>query len=310
MISIRIQQVLKKSIYSELFRPSPLTSISTMNKRLYIILAVGMITASCTEKIDLKLDTTYTRLVVDGFIRSDPGTYTVNLTKTADYFSNVAAPREAGASLVISDGINTFPLTETVPGQSGIYKTDPDFAGIPGRDYTLHISLAEVIASATEYTASCKMDSVTRLDSIKAELNPNFGEDGHWEVKVYAQDPPGRKNYYLINLYRNNKLWSDTINKVNVTDNQLYAGKYINGAIVFFINNSNKFETLYPGDTIMVELSAITKEYFEFVNQVKQAGFSIPFFTGPPANVVGNIDNHGVGFFAAYSSSFAKTVVR
>ena len=269
-----------------------------------------MIAVSCTEKIDLKLDSTYTRLVVDGFIRSDTGIYTVNLTKTSDYFSNVAAPRETGATVLITDGINIFPLTETVPGQSGVYQTSANFAGIPGRDYSLHISLAEVLASTTEYTASCKLDSVTRLDSIKTQFNPDFGKDGHWEVKVYAQDPPGRKNYYLMNLYRNNRLWSDTINKVNVTDNQFFAGKYIDCAIAFFINNSNADETLHPGDTIMVELSAITREYFEFVNQVKQAGFSIPFFTGPPANVVGNIDNNGVGFFAAYSSSFAKTVVK
>jgi len=60
----------------------------------------------------------------------------------------------------------------------------------------------------------------------------------------------------------------------------------------------------------MVELSAITKEYFDFINQVKQAGFSIPFFTGPPANVQGNVSNEGVGFFAAYSSSFAKKVIK
>jgi FAD/FMN-containing dehydrogenase len=60
----------------------------------------------------------------------------------------------------------------------------------------------------------------------------------------------------------------------------------------------------------MIELSAITKEYYDFINQVKQAGFSIPFFSGPPANVVGNISSNGVGFFAAYSSSFAKTIVK
>ena len=281
-----------------------------MNKRIFIILAVGIFAASCTEKINLKLDTTYTRLVVDGFIRSDSGVYTVNLTKPSDYFSNAPSPREVNATLTLSDGTNTFPLTETVPGQSGIYQTGPNFSGIRDKVYQLHITIAEVIAGTQDYTASCKLESVTRLDSIKTEFNPNFGKDGHWEVKVYAQDPPGRKNYYLMNLYRNNKLWSDTINKVNVTDNQFYAGKYIDGATAFYINNSNTFETLYPGDTIMVELSAITKEYYDFINQVKQAGFSIPFFTGPPANIVGNISNNGVGFFAAYSSSFAKTVVR
>jgi hypothetical protein len=236
--------------------------------------------------------------------------YLINLTKTSDYFSDVPAPRMAGAIASLSDGTNTFPLTETVPGQSGIYQTNPKFAGIIGKEYTLHLTLPEVIAGTTEYTASCQLLGVTKLDSIQADFRSDIGRDGIWEVKVYAQDPPGRKNYYMLNLYRNNILWSDTITKVSLTDNQFFAGRYIDGAEGFRINNSHTWETLYPGDTIMVELSAITKEYFDFINQVKQAGFSIPFFTGPPANVVGNISNKGVGFFAAYSSSYAKTVVK
>jgi len=281
-----------------------------MNKRIPIIFAVALIAASCTEKINLKLDSTYTRLVVDGHIRSDTMAYTINLTKTSDYFSDLPAPRMVSATVSLTDGTNTFPLTETVPGQSGVYQTDPKFAGTIGKDYTLHISLPEVIAGTTDYTASCQLLGVTKLDSIQSVFRPDLGKDGIWEVKVYAQDLPGRKNYYMVNLYRNNILWSDTITKVSVTDNQFFAGRYINGAEVFRINNSHKWETLFPGDTIMVELSAITKEYFDFVNQVQQAGFSIPFFTGPPANVQGNVSGKGVGFFAAYSSSFAKTVVK
>jgi Domain of unknown function (DUF4249) len=281
-----------------------------MNKRISIIIAVAILAASCTEKINLKLDSTYTRLVVDGHIKSDTMAYYINLTKTSDYFSNTSSPRMVNATVSLSDGTSTFPLTETVPGQSGIYGTDPKFAGTIGKNYTLHITLPEVIAGTTEYTASSQLIGVTRLDSIKSVFRSDLGRDGVWQVKIYAQDPPGRKNYYMLNLYRNNILWSDTINKIATSDNQFFAGNYIDGADVFYINNSHKWETLYPGDTIMVELSAITKEYYDFINQVKQAGFSIPFFTGPPANIQGNVSNQGVGFFAAYSSSFAKTVVK
>jgi hypothetical protein len=281
-----------------------------MNKQILIFLALAFFVVSCTEKINLKLDTTYTRLVVDGHIRSDTMAYSINLTKTSDYFSNSPSPRMVNATVSLTDGTTTFPLTETVPGQSGIYETDPKFAGTIGKSYTLHISLPEVIAGTTDYTASSQLIGVTKLDSIKTVFKPDMGKEGFWQVKLYAQDPPGRKNYYMINLYRNNKLWSDTITKVSVSDNQFFAGNYIDGINVFFINNEHKWETLYPGDTVMMELSAITKEYYDFINQVQQAGFSIPFFTGPPANVEGNVSNNGVGFFAAYSSSFAKTIVK
>ena len=281
-----------------------------MNKRILILFAVAVGAASCTEKINLKLDTTFTRLVVDGHITSDTMPHSITLTKTSDYFSNVPAPRVVNATVSLTDGTNTIPLTETFPGSSGVYQTDPKFAGIIGKEYTLHVTLPEAIAGTTEYTASSELLRVTKLDSIKTVFRPDFGKEGVWQVKLYAQDPPGRKNYYLINLYRNNILWSDTISKVSVSDNQFFAGNYIDGIDVFFINNAHKWETLYPGDTIMMELSAITKEYFDFINQVKQAGFSLPFFSGPPANIRGNVSNEGVGFFAAYSSSYAKTVVK
>jgi hypothetical protein len=120
----------------------------------------------------------------------------------------------------------------------------------------------------------------------------------------------GSKNYYLVNLYRNHQLWSDTITKVAISDNQFFAGNYINGIDVFFINNSHAWETLHPGDTLTMELSAITQQYYDFISQVQSAGISIPIFSGPPANVEGNVSNNGVGFFSAYSSSFATTIVR
>ena len=281
-----------------------------MNKHILYILILAAAAPSCTEKINLKLDSTYTRLVVDGHITSDSMSHTIILTTTSDYFSNEPAPKVVKATVSLTDGINTFPLTETVPGQSGKYNTDPAFAGITGKTYTLQISLPEAIAGTSEYSASSTLNGVTKLDSIKAVFRPDIGKDGIWQVKVFAQDPPGKKNYYMMNLYRNNKLWSDTITKVSVTDNQFFAGRYITGADAFYINNDRKWETLYPGDTIMVELSAITKEYYDFINQVQLAGISIPFFTGPPANVVGNISNNGVGFFAAYASSFATCIVK
>jgi len=282
-----------------------------MNKKIfYLVALLAIIFAACTEKVNLTLDSSYTRLVVDGYIRSDTQVYRVNLTKTSDYFANVPSPRVVNATVTLTDGSTIVPLAETEPGISGVYETRRNFAGIAGHVYILNIHLAEAIAGKIEYSSSCRLIQVTKLDSTKIVFDANQGSEGIWHVKLYAKDPPGQKNYYMLNLYRNGNLWTDTINKVAVSDNQFFEGNYINGIDVFYINNARKYETLNVGDTIMLELSAITKEYYEFIDQVKQAGFNIPFFTGPPANIVGNVDNGGVGFFAAYSSSFAKTVVR
>jgi len=279
-----------------------------IRKILYFILIATA--AACTEKIDVKLDTTYSRLVVDGQIQSDTGTYLVALTQSADYFSNEPVPRVVNATISINDGQNTFVLHETQKGISGIYETDSNFAGKTGKTYILNIELQEEIAGNTSFEAASYLPTVTHLDSISAQFHPEWGRNGIWTVKLWAQEPGDEVNYYLFNLYRNGKLLTDTITKKVISDDKFYNGSYMNGVDVVYLNNEHPWETIYPGDTIMLQMSGITKEYFDFIDEVKQSGFNIPFFSGPPANVKGNVNNGGVGFFSAFSNSYAKTLVR
>jgi hypothetical protein len=152
--------------------------------------------------------------------------------------------------------------------------------------------------------------SVTHIDSTSVVFHEDWGDDGVYEVKVFAQEPANEANFYMFNLYRNGRLMSDTISNVVVSDDRYINGSYINGLGAFYLNNSNAWEKLYPGDTIILQMSGITKEYYNFVSEVQSAGFNIPFFVGPPANVVGNVNNGGVGFFTAYSNSYATTIVK
>lgn len=276
---------------------------------LYIAL-LALFTTACTESIDIKLDSTYTRVVVDGNIEADTGVYRVTLTTSADYFSNEPLPKIVNAAVSLSDGSETFMLHESQQGVSGIYETDTDFAGTAGKTYTLQVELATAIAGHSSVEATSYLPQVTHLDSIAAVFHPEWGKKGIWTIKLYAQEPANEVNYYLFNLYKNGILQTDTITKKVVYDDKFYNGSYMNGVDVIYINNQHSWETLHPGDTMMLQMSGITKEYFDFVTQVKQSGFNIPFFTGPPANVKGNVTNGGIGFFAAYSNTFAKTVVK
>lgn len=281
-----------------------------MINKLLSFLAVFLIAVSCTEEIEITLDSTYTRLVVDGTIESDTGIYRVTLTKSADYFSNTAVPKVVNANVFLSDGDDIFVLQESESGTSGIYETNAGFAGQVGKNYTLHVELPEPIAGKNVFEASSVLKPVTRLDSIAAVFHSDWGREGIWTIKLWAQEPGDEINYYLFNFYRNGVLMTDTITKKVVSDDKFYNGSYMTGVDVIYINNAHKWETIYPGDIVTLQMSGITKEYFNFIDQVKQAGFSIPFFSGPPANVQGNINNGGIGFFTAYSNSFKSAVVK
>ncbi|MDP4280947.1 MAG: DUF4249 domain-containing protein [Bacteroidota bacterium] len=280
-----------------------------MKKIALYILLMAFISA-CTEKVNITLKQNYTRLVVDGSIGNSSSRYQITLTKTADYFYNQPIPRVNNAQVSISDGNAFFQLNETKPGISGIYETDSSFHGVTGKIYTLHITLPEAIGGSSEYIASCKMMDVPKLDSIHVLFHPDYGKDGMWEIKVYAQEPGDEVNYYMFHVYRNDTLLTDSISKVVVTDDKYFNGNYINGLGAVYINNSHYWETLHEGDLITLQMSGITKEYYDFITQVQEAGFNIPFFVGPPANVVGNISSGGIGFFAAYSSSFSSIRIK
>ena len=279
-------------------------------KKAFIFFLLAITLAACVEKINITLDTTYVRLVVDGSVSTDTSKYSVNLTHTADYFYNAPIPRVTNANVTLYDGDSTYTLKETEPGKSGIYETESDIAGVVGKTYTLNVSLAGEIGGNTNYSSSCQLMSVTHLDSATILLHADWGKDGVNEIKVFAQEPGNEVNFYMFNLYRNGKLMSDSISKVVVSDDKYINGSYINGLGTFYLNNSNPWEKLFPGDTITLQMSGITKEYYNFVSEVKSAGFNIPFFMGPPANVVGNVNNGGVGFFTAYSNSYATTIVK
>jgi hypothetical protein len=280
-----------------------------IRKILYFVL-IALAASSCTEKVTIKLDSTYTRVVVDGSIENDSGVYQVALTKSADYFSNEPVPKIVNAHVSISDGSVTYELTETLPGISGKYQTSPGFIATAGKTYSLHVDLPEEIGGKSTVDASSYLPPVTRLDSISTEFHSDWGPDGIWTIKLWALEPGNEVNYYLFNYYRNGELMSDTITKKVVSDDKFYNGSYMTGVNVIYINNEHPWTSLQKGDTIMLQMSGITKEYYNFINQVQQSGFNLPFFTGPPANVQGNISNGGIGFFAAYSNSFAKTVVK
>jgi len=280
-----------------------------MMKSLFIgalAISAGFLISSCTEKIDIELDESYARLVVDGAITTDTMRHTIKLTRSSSYFFNEPAPVVEDAVVTISDGESLFELAETSPG---IYQTEENVFGVPGRTYTLNITLKEPLGNHTEYSANSTLYGVSEMDSVGLLYHPEWGMDGIWEVKCYVQEPP-TVDYYRFMIYKNNALLTDSIPEWFVVDDQLFNGSYTNGASVGFLSQGNPAEGLRPGDIVTLEVNSIGSEYINFIWEVQsEVRGSNPLFTGPPANVKGNISNGAIGFFAAYSITRKSTVV-
>ena len=272
-------------------------------KLLYILSAVLAIALSaCTERIDIELDQTYTRLVVDGGITDEQGQHQVRLTLSTSYFHNQDVPAVRGARLHLSDGENTIPLAEASGGK-GTYLLPRMFAAVPGRTYTLSIRLKENIRGAVNYYAETLMpDTRFRLDSIAMEYNDMYD---FWLVKVYAFDPPTR-DFYKFDTYLNGVNGNDTTSRTTATHDRFFNGMHTNGFAVAFFNG----DILNAGDTISMVMSALTEDHYQFYNELQtESGFRNPLFSGPPANIRSNLQEGGLGYFYARKVKRAGLIV-
>ncbi len=270
---------------------------------------LGLIFVQCTEKINIKLDSTSARLVVDGAITTDTVAHKIKLSTSTDYFYNEPAPAVTGALVSINDGTSTIILTENPVG-SGSYETLSTFFGVPGRVYKLHIELKEALNGQRIYDATETMPKHVKIDSIQMEFKEDIFKKGAWQTKLYAQDPLD-ENFYSFRGYRNNVLVTDSLNRVITTDDKLFNGRYTNGIAVLYWNQNMNWEVINTGDRIKLQLGTITKNYYNFIQELQlEVGEKNPLFSGPPANVRTNISNGGVGYFAAYATSYATTKIK
>ena len=117
----------------------------------FLIAGLSLLNFSCVERIEIRLDDSYTKLVVDGGITTDTMAHTILLSESVGYYYNQPAPSVSGAIVQISDGTDIFTLEEETPG---VYRTDPSFFGVAGKTYTLDIKLAAQIGGFTDYTGN------------------------------------------------------------------------------------------------------------------------------------------------------------
>ncbi len=261
---------------------------------------------SCTEPIDVDMKENNARLVVEGSLNTEAKAHTVILSVTSGYLSGQKQVMAKGAVVKLMDGTQTYLLKES---PSGKYKTTPQFRGVVGKRYTLQIRLKEALDGHADYEAFSTITDPVQLDSIHLGYYSDFSEEGMWEVRGYFEDPPG-PDYYRFMVYRNSELVSDAITDWFVTDDRFFNGRYIFGWSVAFLHQHRRSEALAPGDRVTIQMDRISREYALFIQGIQSVNQeSWPLFSGPPANVKGNVSNGAIGFFEAYASSRASAIV-
>jgi len=257
-------------------------------KRLISIILIFISLTSCEDVIDLNLNTSEPRLVIDASINWLKGTtgneQKIKLTLTAPYFDSSVPPAN-GAQIVVRDtDNNTFNFIEE--NNTGIYINN-NFIPEINKTYTL-----EVIYKGETYTATETLKSVAPIEYV-AQKNDTGFSGNETELKAYYTDPANEENYYFFEFK------SDI---AEIPSLEVYKDEFTNGNQIFGFYSE---EDLNSGNQVIIRNYGVSKRFYEFMflllqqNSTDSGG---PFET-QPATIRGNIinqtstDNFPLGYF-------------
>jgi len=252
-----------------------------MQKIIILLFLIGIL-SSCEDVIDVDLNTSEPRLVIEAnilLLEDQTSIATVKLTTTAPFFDN-QIPHVDDASVLITDEFGTiYPFTYS---SEGVYEAQI----IPqiNINYTL-----QILYKNETYTATEKLYTVTPLEFVEQKNDGGFtGED--IELKAFFTDPEGQENFYF---FEGLSIKGDNF---DVFDDEFFDGNTIFG---FYL-----VEDLSSGDIVTFNLYGVNQQFYNFMYVLlQQTGSGGGPFETQPATVRGNLinetntDNFPLGYF-------------
>ena len=285
-------------IYIRFISKMHLVNFNGIFSKLSPMVVIWLIMAACSEKIELELGDTYSRLVVEATLTDRHQQHELLLTGTSSFFANEASPDIAGAKIFVSSDTGKWQFLQAEPGR---YVSKEEFTAISGHEYRLEIEYKDLI-----YRASSVVRPVPAIDSLSVGKHVYLKD--HLELRVHFQDPPEMVDFYMWKVYLNGEDLTDSAVRLRNLSDENVNGKYLH--LPFFLFQP---ENGLPreGDHIRVEMYSISEEYFNFLGSMRRnRGTTGGPFNGPPANIPGNIDNGALGFFLATSVTEAEMSFR
>jgi len=269
-------------------------------KHIYLIffIAIIFLFASCTEIIDVDINSMQNQIVVEANIGLNEQA-SVRLSRTVKIDNAGAMPKVGAAKIKLTDSDgNSEILTET--SWAGNY-ISIRMKGKAGRTYKI-----EVVTDNSTITSLSTIPNKVAIDSFKVSrsiypgggpsISPSIPAD-FYEIKLKYTDPAYEKNYYHMLLY---------VNDIPQTGNYIYDDRLTNG------NQMESLMLIYnplmkAGDIIQVEMRCVDKSVYDYFSSLRSAG-------GPggssPTNPYTNLKGGLLGYFSAHTVERKVFVVK
>ena len=250
-------------------------------KLFLVVLAVLTCSSACERVIEIDLNDTSPRIVVEARLSSDSAC-TVLLSMTSSYFDSSSSNAVNDAVVVLRDDIGN---SETLTFLSDGSYFGTDLLGVVGRTYTLTIE-----ANGETYEAIETIPVPVNIDSIGTNVREFFGYEFETLV-LHFSDPAGERNYYEVTSNSVDDFFENE-NSI-VFDDELNDGEPIEAEFGGFAE---------PGDTIFIELNSLTEGSYTYLRTLDGASNNGGISSAAPYNPTSNVNNDALGYFRVWST--------
>ncbi|MEO0570287.1 MAG: DUF4249 domain-containing protein [Bacteroidota bacterium] len=259
----------------------------------HIPLLILAVLTSCTDVVDVEVQTGPERLVVEASIDWEKGTngrvQTIRLRKSTPFFDEDTILDVTGASVVVineATGTN-FVFTDQ---NDGTYRTS-SFQPVLGQTYTLRIEY-----NGEVYTAQEMMTPVTEITNVFQSREEGF-EDDILEVNVVFTDPDTEGNNYLFRFQRQ----GDLLPSLEYAEDEFVNGNEIEWW--FEPEDEDNIRPFAPGDVVDIAMYGISRAYYDYIKILIDQMGGVAIFDTTPVAVKGNVinatrpENYAFGYF-------------
>lgn len=254
-----------------------------------LFLAVIISFASCEDIIEIDVQDSEPKIVVDALLNVVEQTATVRLSKTTPLYSTDTTVVDLNATVsIVDEAGNSTPLSQVTVGEY----VASDLNVQAGQDMTLVVEVDNEIYSGSAIVP--EFVELAKVDTLQTAFT--FGDTTvvFYQVAMEWIDILDVDNFYRLQSYVNDTLETGQY--------FLYADTQNNGIAM----NRPIMSFYQPGQNITLELYSTNESYYDFYLQVasiQEQGFggTTPF--NPQGNMFDSDGNHILGNFGIIQSS-------
>lgn len=253
-----------------------------------ILLLIGSL--SCVDVIDMQLDSSTNRPVIEGYIEQD--SYAKVFVTQSAAFNDVIDFTALDADVIISDSQGNS--EQLLLSENKEYYEGSTIIGHENENYILNVTIDD-----SEFAVESHLPVAISFDSIKCVYNKELSElmqlsreyapadedsyDSLYTFTIFFQDSPGQDNYYLTRIKR----FSEYLGEYRLLNDKNNDGEQMVSVLI---------EEFHLSNTATIFLYSIDKAAYNYYQGLDDLGSSdTPY--NPGTNIMSTSDV--LGFFSA-----------